>query len=88
MPVGEDVIVIGGGNAAVDAARTAMRLGAKSVTILYRRTRAEMPAYKEEVEEAEHEGVRLEMLAAPVEILSEERQSDRRKMPQNGSWRI
>jgi NADH-quinone oxidoreductase subunit F len=70
VPVGENVIVIGGGNAAVDAARTAMRLGAKSVTIVYRRTRAEMPAYKEEVEEAEHEGVRLEMLAAPVEIIS------------------
>ena len=47
-----------------------------------------MPAYKEEVEEAEHEGVRLEMLAAPVEITLEERQSDRRKVPSHGAWRI
>jgi NADH-quinone oxidoreductase subunit F len=70
VPVGKDVAVIGGGNAAIDAARTAMRLGAKSVTILYRRTRAEMPAYNEEVEEAEHEGIRLQTLVAPIEIVS------------------
>ena len=69
VPVGRNVVVIGGGNAAIDAARTAMRLGAASVTILYRRTRAEMPAYEEEVEEAEHEGVTLHTLVAPVEIL-------------------
>ncbi len=71
VPIGEDVVVIGGGNAAIDAARTAIRLGAKTVTILYRRTRAEMPAYQEEVEEAEHEGVQIDVLVAPVEILSE-----------------
>jgi len=69
--VGEKVAIIGGGNAAVDAARTAVRLGAESVTILYRRTRDEMPAYREEIEEAEHEGVRLETLVAPAEILVE-----------------
>ena len=69
-PVGKNVAVIGGGNAAIDAARTAMRLGAKAVTILYRRTRAEMPAYEEEIHEAEHEGVRLQVLVAPMEILS------------------
>jgi len=68
--VGRNVAVIGGGNAAVDAARTALRLGAESVTILYRRTREEMPAYAEEVEEAEREGVRLEVLVAPVEIVA------------------
>jgi NADH-quinone oxidoreductase subunit F len=68
-PVGRHVVVIGGGNAAIDAARTAQRLGAGSVTILYRRTRAEMPAYEEEVEEAAHEGVRLQVLTAPVEIV-------------------
>jgi NADH-quinone oxidoreductase subunit F len=67
--VGRKVAVIGGGNAAIDAARTALRLGAESVTILYRRTRAEMPAYEEEIEEAEHEGVHLQTLVAPVEIL-------------------
>ena len=69
VPIGQKVVVIGGGNAAIDAARTAQRLGAKSVTILYRRTRAEMPAYEEEVEEAEHEGVKLQVLTAPVEIV-------------------
>lgn len=68
--IGKKVIVIGGGNSAVDAARTALRLGAESVTIAYRRTRAEMPAYAEEVEEAEREGVRMEFLVAPVKILT------------------
>ncbi|MFA6133317.1 MAG: NADH-ubiquinone oxidoreductase-F iron-sulfur binding region domain-containing protein [Phycisphaerae bacterium] len=72
VPVGKDVVVIGGGNAAIDAARSAIRLGARSVTVLYRRTRAEMPAYAEEVEEAEHEGIRLETLVAPVKVLSED----------------
>jgi NADH-quinone oxidoreductase subunit F len=67
--VGRNVAVIGGGNAAIDAARTALRLGAKSVKVLYRRTRAEMPAYEEEVLEAEREGVRLETLVAPIEVL-------------------
>jgi NADH-quinone oxidoreductase subunit F len=69
VPVGKKVVVIGGGNAAIDAARSAVRLGAESVTILYRRTRDEMPAYKEEVEEAEYEGVRLKMLVAPQEVV-------------------
>ena len=71
VPVGQKVVVIGGGNAAIDAARTAIRLGAESVTVLYRRTRAEMPAYTEEVEEAEREGVRLRDLTAPAEIVVE-----------------
>ena len=66
--VGQQVVVVGGGNAAVDAARTALRLGAKSVTVVYRRTKAEMPAYAEEVEEAEKEGVKFEFLAAPLEL--------------------
>jgi len=69
--VGRNVVVIGGGNAAVDAARTALRLGADSVTILYRRTRGEMPAFAEEVEQAEREGVALRFLAAPAEIVSQ-----------------
>ncbi|HOC69894.1 MAG TPA: NADH-ubiquinone oxidoreductase-F iron-sulfur binding region domain-containing protein [Candidatus Hydrogenedentes bacterium] len=68
--IGKKVVVIGGGNAAVDAARTAVRLGAESVTILYRRTRDEMPAYKEEIEEAENEGVIIKTLVAPQEIVS------------------
>ncbi len=65
VPVGEHVAVIGGGNAAIDAARTALRLGARSVTILYRRTREEMPAYAEEIEEAQTEGATLRTLTAP-----------------------
>ncbi len=71
VTVGKKVIVIGGGNAAIDTARTAIRLGAESVHIIYRRTREQMPAYAEEVEEALHEGVRLETLIQPVEILDD-----------------
>ncbi|MCF7837158.1 MAG: FAD-dependent oxidoreductase [Candidatus Marinimicrobia bacterium] len=69
VPIGKRVAVIGGGNAAIDAARTALRLGAESVTVLYRRTREEMPAYAEEIEEALQEGVELKTLAAPEEIV-------------------
>lgn len=65
---GAKVVVVGGGNAAVDAARSALRLGAQNVTILYRRTREEMPAYAEEIEEALKEGVALHELAAPQRI--------------------
>ena len=65
VPVGKRVAVIGGGNAAIDAARTAIRLGAESVTVLYRRTREEMPAYAEEIEEALQEGVTLRTLINP-----------------------
>jgi NADH-quinone oxidoreductase subunit F len=65
VPVGKRVAVIGGGNAAIDAARTAIRLGAGSVTVLYRRTREEMPAYAEEIEEALQEGVTLRTLIHP-----------------------
>jgi len=64
--VGADVVVLGGGNSAMDAARTAVRLGARSVRVLYRRTRREMPCLMSEVEAAEAEGVRLETLVAPV----------------------
>lgn len=65
------VAVIGGGNAAVDAARTALRLGARDVTIVYRRSRAEMPASDEEVEAALHEGVNIQFLAAPTRITAD-----------------
>ncbi len=70
VPVGKDVVVVGGGNAAIDAARTAIRLGAKTVTIVYRRTREEMPAYAEEIEEAKAEGVKLTLLTAPIEVVA------------------
>ncbi|MDF2153494.1 NADH-quinone oxidoreductase subunit NuoF [Vibrio sp. CAU 1672] len=71
VPVGRNVAVIGGGNAAIDAARTAIRLGAETVTVLYRRTREEMPAYTEEIDEAIQEGVRIKTLTAPQEIKSD-----------------
>jgi NADPH-dependent glutamate synthase beta subunit-like oxidoreductase len=66
------VIVVGGGNSAIDSARTALRLGCEEVTILYRRSRREMPANPWEIEEAEHEGIAIHYLAAPVRILGEE----------------
>jgi len=75
--IGENVVVIGGGNVAVDAARTALtatealRMGAKSVTILYRRSRDEMPAIPWEVKEAETEGVKIEFLVSPKRIIGE-----------------
>jgi len=71
VSLGQRVAVIGGGNAAVDAARVAQRLGAKEVSIVYRRSRAEMPAIETEIEEAEREGVKLHILAAPVRVLTE-----------------
>ena len=72
VPVGRKVVVVGGGNAAVDASRTALRLGAEEVTLIYRRTREQMPAYEEEVEEAENEGVKMLMLTAPFEIIGKD----------------
>ncbi|MFW6151162.1 MAG: FAD-dependent oxidoreductase, partial [Chloroflexota bacterium] len=68
--VGSRVAVVGGGNAAVDAARAAWRLGAAEVTLLYRRSRTEMPAIASEVAEAEHEGVKLQFLTAPTKVVS------------------
>jgi len=73
MTVGEKVVVVGGGNVAIDASRTALRLGAKEVTIVYRRTRAEMPAASEEVEAAIEEGVKIEFLTNPTKARSEGR---------------
>ena len=65
--LGDKVAVVGGGNSAIDAARVAARLGAE-VTILYRRLRQDMPAAEEEISAAEHEGVKIEYLVAPVTI--------------------
>ena len=69
VEIGENVIVIGGGNTAIDASRVAKRLG-KNVGILYRRTRAEMPAQEEEIEDAIHERVDIQFLATPIKVLS------------------
>jgi len=71
VEVGDRVAVIGGGNAAIDSARTALRLGATRVTIIYRRSRAEMPASSSEVDEALNEGVNIIFLAAPTRITSQ-----------------
>ncbi|UCH89204.1 MAG: FAD-dependent oxidoreductase [Thermoplasmata archaeon] len=71
VKVGSSVMVIGGGNVAVDAARAARRLGAKHVQILYRRTRAEMPAYKEELEQALAEGIELKVLTMPTKVIAD-----------------
>jgi NADH-quinone oxidoreductase subunit F len=68
---GANVIVIGGGNSAIDAARAAFRLGSGEVTIAYRRTRTEMPAFAEEVEAAEEEGVKIDLLVAPTRIIGD-----------------
>lgn len=73
VSLGRRVAVIGGGNVAIDAARCARRLGAKQVTILYRRSRDEMPAHATEIRAAEDEGVRLQYLVAPTEVLGEGR---------------
>ena len=67
--LGQRAVVVGGGNTAIDCARTVLRLGAEA-TVLYRRTRAEMPAIPDEVDEAEREGVRFVFLAAPIRLLS------------------
>lgn len=70
---GRRVAVIGGGNTAMDAVRTALRLGAEHAYLVYRRSHDEMPAREEEIEHAEEEGIEFIMLAAPVEILGDER---------------
>ena len=68
-PVGKKVIIIGGGNVAIDVARSSIRLGAEEVHIVYRRTRIEMPAWEEEIRAAEDEGVKITYLSAPQEVL-------------------
>lgn len=69
--IGQKVVVVGGGNTAIDAARSAVRLGAREVTVLYRRSMAEMPASPEEVREALEEGVVIQCLSSPVKILGD-----------------
>jgi NADPH-dependent glutamate synthase beta subunit-like oxidoreductase len=69
--IGERVAIIGGGNVAIDSARTAIRSGAKEVTILYRRSKDEMPANPYEIKEAEREGVKISYLATPKRILGQ-----------------
>ncbi len=73
VEVGKHVVIIGGGNAAIDAARTAMRLGAETVKVIYRRSKDEMPAYAEEVDEAVNEGIEISPLTQPVEIVTDDK---------------
>jgi glutamate synthase (NADPH) small chain len=70
---GQRIATVGGGNVAMDSARTAKRLGAESSIIVYRRTRKEMPARAEEIHHAEEEGLQFEFLVAPVEVLGNEK---------------
>lgn len=72
IKVGKKVAVIGGGNVAMDGARTALRLGADRVSIIYRRSLEELPARREEVEHAKEEGIEFKLLTNPVEILGDE----------------
>jgi formate dehydrogenase major subunit len=71
VKIGRRVAIVGGGNTAIDAARTCVRLGAEKVTVVYRRSRKEMPAWDVEVEAAQHEGVEMHFLAAPTAIQGE-----------------
>ena len=80
---GGKVAVVGGGNVAMDAARTALRLGAEKVYIVYRRSMTELPARREEVEHAEEEGIEFRLLCNPTEILGYENTEDKRD-PKNG----
>jgi NADH-quinone oxidoreductase subunit F len=70
VPVKKSIVVIGGGNAAIDVARTAIRLGSEEVRVIYRRTQDEMPAYAEEIDEAIEEGIILHTLTNPIEIVT------------------
>ncbi|MHA2022843.1 MAG: FAD-dependent oxidoreductase, partial [Candidatus Thorarchaeota archaeon] len=69
VKLGKRVAVIGGGNAAIDSARVSLRIGASEVSLVYRRSRSEMPANEMEIEDAEHEGIDLKILSSPVKIL-------------------
>lgn len=69
QPLAGRVLVVGGGNTAIDCARTSLRLGAAEVRLLYRRTRKEMPANEMEIDEADHEGVKMDFLVAPTRVI-------------------
>jgi len=79
---GKRVAVVGGGNSAIDAARTALRLGATEVHVVYRRTKAEMPAQELEVHEAEEEGIKFHFLTNPVRVLGETKVTGMELQPQ------
>lgn len=72
VAMGGKAVIVGGGNVAMDAARAALRMGAKDVTVVYRRSRVEMPALPEEIEQAEEEGVKCELLTNPVKVITKD----------------
>ena len=88
---GEDIVVIGGGNTAMDAARSALRLGAESVRVVYRRTRQEMPAIAEEIDETIEEGVAIDFLTQPGCPARRPRRRHEAplstQLPTHGTWR-
>ena len=73
VPVGNRVLIVGGGNTAIDAARSVLRKGARHVTVLYRRSRDEMPVSPIEFREAEEEGVEFQFLVSPIRLEGEKR---------------
>jgi NADPH-dependent glutamate synthase beta subunit-like oxidoreductase len=70
VEIGKKIVVVGGGNVAMDAARAALRLGAQKVTVVYRRGRAEMPALAEEIDQATEEGIEIRLLVNPVRVIA------------------
>ena len=87
VKLGQRVVIIGGGNAAIDCARTVIRMGA-SATVIYRRERKDMPAISEEVEAAEDEGVRIIFLASPHRIVGEARRGQGDRGDQDAARRV
>ena len=85
VEVGRRVAVIGGGNTAIDAARTALRAGAETVSIYYRRSRSEMPASDEEVEALIAEGIQIDFLVAPTRIVAEDGTVSGDRAPADGA---
>ncbi len=81
------VLVVGGGNTAIDCARTSLRLGADEVRLLYRRTRKEMPANEVEIDDADHEGVKMDFLVAPVRVVVKDGRAAGRRVPAHGTRR-
>ena len=88
VKIGSNVAIVGGGNSAIDAARTSIRLGANNVTILYRRERKDMPAWENEIVAAEHEGVKIEYLVAPVRIIGGKRKGHWCRVSADATGRI
>ena len=88
LPMGKHVAVIGAGNTAMDAMRVSLRLGAETVSCVYRRMRNEAPARAEEIHHAEQEGIEFHWLTSPVEILGDEEASRWLDRPKRAPWRI